>query len=56
MIEAVILSLSVLQPSPASVQQQQPLSDRGWAWCPGLSLVSSDQIPASDWPREVHGH
>ena len=45
MIEAAILSLSVLQPSPASVQQQQPLSDRGWAW----SRASGGQPPLS-WP------
>ena len=37
--------LSVLQPSPASVQQQQPLSDRGWAW----SRASGGQPPLS-WP------
>ena len=58
MIEGVILSLSVVCPpaKPASVQQQQPLSDRGQSVvdslpCAGLSLVSSDQIPASDWLR-----
>lgn len=50
MIEAVILSLSVLQPSPASVQQQQPLSDRGWAWSPASAgRTASPLTLASDW-------